>query len=245
MSINEKASPVESGAAPAGQPGSARPAGRRGIRGVRRRAGALLAKVPPPWRLPLATYLACQVIFLFWWAAFYPGLMNADSINFVLHVTTGPWINNASVLYDSLVWVSLHATGDLGALALAQTVAMSAALAYTVFAFRLLGVPGRWTASAAVIVAALPPQGSFMIFLWKDVPFSTCAYLVVPTLAHLLALRGGPGGSGSPDGLGSPGGLGWRRDRRVNRLIGALGLELLGVCLFRQDGPVIVALATA
>src|SRR5260370_7649461 len=131
MSINEKASPVESGAAPAGQPGSARPAGRRGIRGVRRRAGALLAKVPPPWRLPLATYLACQVIFLFWWAAFYPGLMNADSINFVLHVTTGPWINNASVLYDALVLASLPPTGNPAPPTPPPTPPMSAALAYS------------------------------------------------------------------------------------------------------------------
>ncbi len=73
----------------------------------------LLTRVRPSWRLRLATYLACQVIFLFWWAAFYPGLMNADSINFVLRATTGPRVNNASVLYDSLVWVSLRTTGDL------------------------------------------------------------------------------------------------------------------------------------
>ncbi len=186
--------------------------------------------VPRPWRLPLATYLACQVLYLFWWAAFYPGLMNADSINFILHVTTGPWINNHSVLYDSLVWLSLHATGDLGALTLAQTAAMSAALAYTVFAFRQLGVPGRWTATAAVILAALPPQGTFMVFVWKDVPFSICGYLTVPTLAHLLSLRG-------PQG--------WRRTSRESWLIAALGLELFGMCLFRQDGFLMVALAVA
>src|SRR5216684_4412939 len=213
MRINETASPVESGAAPTGPPGSARPAGRGSVRQVWRRPAALLAKVPSPWRLPLATYLAGQVIFLFWWAAFYPGLMNADSINFVLHVTTGPWINNASVLYDTLVLVSLRTTGDLAALTLAQTVAMSAALAYTVYALRRLGVPGRWTAIAAVIVAALPPHGSFITFIWKDVPFTICAYLLVPTLAHLVSLRSRPG---------------MPRDRRTNLLVAVLGLELLG-----------------
>jgi hypothetical protein len=153
--------------------------------------------------------------------------MNADSINFVLHVTTGPWINNASVLYDFLVLVSLKLTGDLGLLTLAQTVATAAALAYTVYAFRRLGVPGKWTAIAAAIVVALPPQGSFIIFVWKDVPFTICAYLLVPTLAHLISLRDLPN---------------WRRHRRVNRLLVAIGLELLGVCLFRQDGVVITGL---
>lgn len=186
-------------------------------------------RVPRRWRLPMATYLACQVIFLFWWAAFYPGLMNRDSIAFVLHVTTGRWVANHSVLYDSLVWLSLHATGDLGALTLAQTAAMSAALAYTVAAFRYLGVPGRWTAVAAVVVAALPPLGSFIVFIWKDVAFSICAYLVMPTLARLVSLRGRTG---------------WRRDSRVNRLFAVLGLEMLGMCLFRQNGLPIVVVAT-
>ena len=182
---------------------------------------AVAGRIPPRWRLPLLTYLTCQVIFLFWWAAFYPALMSYDSVDYVLHVTTGPWVNNHSVLYDSMVWLSLHATGGLGALTLAQTVAMSAALAYTVAAFRRLGVPGRWTAVAAVILAALPATGTFMIYVWKDVPFSICAYLTVPTVAHLVSLRGSPG---------------WRRDRRVTLLIAALGLELLGVCLFRLNG---------
>ena len=189
---------------------------------------AVAGRIPSRWRLPLATYLACQVIFLFWWAAFYPALMSYDSVTYVLHVTTGPWVASHSVLYDSMVWLSLHTTGDLAALALAQTVAMSVALAYTVAAFRRLGVPGRWTAVAAVIAAALPSTGTFIVYIWKDVPFSICAYLTVPTLAHLVSLRGSPE---------------WRRDRRVRLLIVALGLELLGVCLFRLNGFLIVLIA--
>jgi hypothetical protein len=186
---------------------------------------SVAARIPPGRRLPLATYLVCQAIFLFWLAAYYPALLTFDSVTYVLHVTTGPWVNNHSVLYDAMVWLSLHATGGLAALAFAQTVAMSAALAYTVAAFRRIGVPGRWTAVAAIIVAALPPLASFTIYIWKDVPFAICGYLVVPTLAHLISLRKNPG---------------WRTDRRVNLLIGALGLELLGLCLFRLNGFLVV-----
>jgi len=178
--------------------------------------------------LPLATYAVCQAILLFWWGAFYPGLMNRDSVIYMQHVTTGPWSSDHSVLYDWLVLVSLRWTGDLGALTLFQTIAMSAALAYTVAAFRRLGVPGWATAVAAVIVAALPSTGSFIIFIWKDVPFAICAYLVVPTTAHLISLRGGPR---------------WQRDRRVTGLIVALFWELLGVCLFRQDGFLVAGVA--
>jgi hypothetical protein len=226
---------VEPGAAPAPEPGSgpAQPArvpvGDR-IRELVRPAGRLLGRVPRHWRLPLATYLACQAIFLLWWAAFYPALMSYDSAAYVLQVTKGPWANNYSVLYDVLVWLSLHATGGLAALALVQTAAMSAALGYTVAAFRRLGIPGRWTAAAAVIVAALPPTGTFVIFVWKDVGFALCVYLVVPTAAHLVSLRGSPG---------------WRRDPRVNWLIAALGLEMLGIMLFRLNGFLVVAIAAA
>jgi hypothetical protein len=223
-------------------PRTAQPPATRSWPGWRRvRAG--LAERMPRWRLPLVTYAICQIIFLFWWAGFYPGLMNRDSITYVLHVTSGPWVNDHSVLYDSLVWLSLHTTGDLGALTLAQTVAMSAALAYSVAAFRRLGVPGRWTAIAAVVAAALPPLGSFMIFIWKDVPFSICAYLVVPTVAHLLSLRHGPGRPGPSQADGPPESP--RSGRPVTWLITALGLELLGMCLFRNNGFAAVAVAAA
>jgi hypothetical protein len=216
--------PGAGAAGPAGQPQASQPrAGQRP-----NRAGQLARRVPPRWRLPLATYLVCQAIFLAWWAAYYPAILSYDSAFYVLHVTTGPWVANHSVLYDAMVWLSLHVTGGLAALTLAQTAAMSAALGYTVAAFRRLGVPGKWTAIAAVIVAALPPTGVFIVYLWKDVPYVICGFLIVPTVAHLLSLRGRPD---------------WRRDRRVTALITALGLEMLGMSLFRINGFTIVAIA--
>jgi hypothetical protein len=196
---------------------------------LRRIVAPALARVPPRWRLPLATYLACQVVLLFWWIAFYPGLLTYDSVTYVLHVTVGPWVDNHSVLYEALVWLSLHITGGLAALSLGQTAAMSGALAYSVGSFRRIGVPGRWTAIAALIVAALPPIASFTIYIWKDVPFAICSYLVVPTLVHLVSL-------GRTSALA-------KRDRRVNWLVAALGLELFGVCMFRLNGFLVAIVA--
>ena len=191
---------------------------------------ALLRRVPPSRRLPLATFLACQAIFLAWWVALYPGLLSYDSISFILHVTTGPWVNDHSVLYDSLVWLSLHATGGLAALTLAQTIAASIALAYTASAFRSLGVPGRWTATAAVVVAALPPTGGFILLVWKDVPFTICTVLLVPSLARLVSLQDQPG---------------WHRDRLTHKTVAAVGLEFLGIMLFRLNGFLVVLIAVA
>jgi hypothetical protein len=186
-------------------------------------------RIPRAWRLPLLTFLACQVVLSFWWAAYYPGPLTYDSVTYVIHVTTGPWVNNHSVTYDALVWLSLHLTGGVAALSLAQAAAMSAALGWSVAAFRRLGVPGRWTAAAALAVAALPPLASFTIRIWKDVPFALCSYLVLPTLACLLPVARTPGA-----GAGS----------RRSRLLAALGLELLGVCLFRLNGFLVAGIAT-
>jgi hypothetical protein len=194
---------------------------------LRRDPGAV--RVPQAWRLPLLTYLACQIILFFWWAAYYPGPLTYDSVTYVIHVTTGPWVNNHSVTYDALVWLSLHLTGGVAALSLAQAASMSAALGWSVAAFRRLGVPGRWTALAALAVAALPPLASFTIRIWKDVPFALCSYLVLPTLACLLPLVRAPSA-----GAGG---------RRV-RLLAALGLELFGVCLFRLNGFAVAGIAT-
>ena len=83
---------------------------------TRLRLASVAARLPRRWRLPLATYAGCQMIFLFRWAAFLPGLLNYDSLTHVVHVTTGPWTNNESVLYDALVWLSLHVSSGLAAL---------------------------------------------------------------------------------------------------------------------------------
>ncbi|WMX47111.1 hypothetical protein RGF97_22985 [Streptomyces roseicoloratus] len=128
-------------------------------------------RIPEKRRLPFAVFATTQVLFLLWWAAFFPGALSYDSITYVWHVTTDNWMSNHSVVYDSLVWLSLNTTGDLWILTLAQTVAMSATLAYCAGTLRKWGVRQRWAAVAACVPALLPPTAVFVIFVWKDVPF--------------------------------------------------------------------------
>ncbi|MEV6103439.1 hypothetical protein AB0M28_01835 [Streptomyces sp. NPDC051940] len=189
---------------------------------------ALGSRVPPALRLPLAVFLACQACLLLWWAAFYPGLMSVDSVVYTWQVTTGNWRSDHSVLYNSLVWLSLHSTGDLGALTLLQTTAMSAVLAYACAGLRTLGVRGRWSAPAAVACAAAPPLGSFTVFLWKDVPFTICAVLVFAVTVRLTGRRLREGRPVRP--------------RRSELLL--LGAGLLGVDLFRNNGLPMAAIAS-
>ncbi|MGW4421588.1 hypothetical protein [Streptosporangium sp. NPDC004631] len=197
------------------------PAIRAGTASVRAEGASTEAGTVPAagsGRLPLIVLLSTQALFLLWWAAFYPGLMSYDSISYVWHVTTGHWMANHSVAYDGLVWLSLRLTGDLGALTLAQTIAMSGALACAASALRELGAPPIAAGLAAIAVPVLPATGSFVVTVWKDVPFTVCAVLATATLARLVS-------------------------RRTAATLVALGVELTGMVVFRNNGFLFVAIA--
>lgn len=168
---------------------------------VRHRLSSTVERVPRAWRLPLAVLTGTQLIWLVWWAAFYPGLISFDSVMYTWQVTTGNWASDHSVLYDCFVWLALHLPGQFALLTLLQTTAMSATLAYGAVAMRGLGVPARWSAGAALAVAALPPTGTFVVFVWKDVPFTISAVLVFAAGARLVGRRF----AGTLSSAGAPG----------------------------------------
>ncbi|MGC9501604.1 DUF6020 family protein [Streptomyces sp. WG7] len=188
-----------------------------------------LERIPAQRRLPLAVYAGTQLIFLFWWAAFYPGGMSYDSVSYVWHVTTDHWMSNHSVAYDALVWLSLKATGDLAVLTFAQSVAMAATLAYVTVTLRKFGVPGKWSAAAAIACAAVPSIGSFVIFVWKDVPFVIGAVLVFGAAGRLVARRM----RGMQD----------VHDKEFRNEIAVLFLGFLSMGLFRNNGLLVAVLA--
>lgn len=186
------------------------------------------SRVPARLRLPLAVYAGCQVLLFLWWAAMYPGRVSGDSLTYLYEVTTSHWRSDHSVLYDALLWLSLRITGGVAALTFLQTIAMSAALAYVCVALRDLGVRGRWSAPVALLVAAAPPTGSFVAYVWKDVAYTIAVVVTFGACVQLTArrLRGRQG----------------ERDRVFRREILVLALGCLGVGLFRNNGfPVLLA----
>ncbi|KKZ75512.1 DUF6020 family protein [Streptomyces showdoensis] len=189
----------------------------------------IVERIPAQRRLPLAVYAATQLIFLVWWAAFYPGGMSYDSISYVWHVTTGHWMSNHSVAYDGLVWLSLQLTGDLALLTFAQSVAMAAALAYVVVTLRMFGVKGKWSFTAAVACAVLPSIGTFVIYVWKDVPFAIGAVVAFGAAGRLAARR-----------LRGESQL---RDKAFRNEIVMLFIGFLAMGLFRNNGLLVAVIA--
>ncbi|MBO2448469.1 hypothetical protein J4573_15310 [Actinomadura barringtoniae] len=177
-----------------------------------------IGTIPARLRLPLLVYAVTQLILLAWWASYYPGLMSYDSISYVWHVTTNHWMANHSVAYDGLVWLSLKTGGGLGPLTFLQTVAAAAVLAYTADVLHALGVRARWAATAAVATVVLPTLGTFVVFVWKDVPFTLSAVLAFAATGRLVARRRA-GATGFPA-----------------RAVGLLALGFLGLALFRNNG---------
>ncbi|MFB9678591.1 hypothetical protein [Streptosporangium vulgare] len=232
----------------------------------------------------LACYATAQLALLGWWLAFHPGLMSPDSVTYVAHVTTGPWVAGQSVAYDALLGFSLRVTGDLSPVTLLQTVAMAAALTHLAGAIRSLGVRGRPLLVAVGCAALSPPLGAFTVAMWKDVPFTVCAVLAAGTAVRLATRPGARGGARSR-GRGAARAVVWDEDRvggaagtvvwdedRVGGAAGtvvrdadgkrggagrgdgrwgwdprfaALGAELLGLGLFRNNGFLVASIAAA
>lgn len=189
-------------------------------------------------RFTLACYAIGQLVLLGWWLAFHPGLMSPDSVTYVAHVTTGPWVAGQSVAYDALLGLCLRVTGDLSPVTLAQTAAMAAALAHLAGALRQPGVRGRRLLVAVGCATLSPPLGAFTVTMWKDVPFTVCAVLAAGTAVRLAT---GPAAVRRAAGAGKRGVLkgGWSWDPRL----AALGAELAGLGLFRNNGFLVALIA--
>ena len=193
-----------------------------------------LRRIPPSWRMPLLVFGWVQIVLLIWWAGEYPGLLSADSVRYVIHVTDGPWVSDHSVLYDTSVLGSLKLTHSVGLLTAVQTTAAAAVLGYVTATVHAFGIRARWAALPALVMPFVPSFAAFVTTVWKDVPFALCEVLIAATTMRLIDHR-----RRSSVGAKSPRGL-----------FIALAAELTGLVLFRNDGflvltVVVVVLAIA
>ena len=142
--------------------------------------------VRPRWWLPILVFVWSQAILLLWWAGQFPGDLSYDSMTYVRHVTSGPWDQSHSVVYDSFVLLSLTLVHSVWLLTLAQTVVCSIAFAYFASVVRDWGVRAPWAALPAVVMPLLPSIGSFTTTVWKDVPFALSMVFLAATLLQLF-----------------------------------------------------------
>ncbi|MEV4611866.1 DUF6020 family protein [Kitasatospora sp. NPDC049258] len=190
--------------------------------GLRERAVAQHRRVRPSRRMPLAVAALCQVVLLLWWLAAYPAFVSYDSVMYVWQVTDpGYWTADHSAFYDAIILWSLKLTDSVAPVVLLQTVGMSLGLGYAVSALARLGARARWSAPVALALVVLPPTGTFVVFLWKDVPFTICGVFLFAAGLRLLSRK--------LDGSIGRGGRALRLDLAV------FFLSMLGLGLFRNS----------
>ena len=190
---------------------------------VSARVRPLVHRIPARLRMPLGVAALAEFVYLLWWASFYPGLMSYDSFDYTWEVTTGHWIDDHSIAYDGAVWLTLQVSGDFALLTLAQTLVTAAVLGYLAAGMRKFAIRTRWIVAGVLLCVVLPPTGSFIVFVWKDVPFVIGSVLGFAALTHLTAamLKARPRRSRV---------AGMRRDWVL------LGVGMTMVCLARNNG---------
>jgi hypothetical protein len=140
---------------------------------------------------------------LLWLAAFFPGLMSADSLVIWQQATEGGWRDVHPPIYTAAMWVSAHTVDSPVLLTLAQSWFLAFGIVSVALACIRAGANRRLVIVVTAILACTPMVGSFAVTLWKDIPFTAAFLLVGARLidlavarlradraAQLLALRG-------------------------------------------------------
>src|SRR4051794_9463536 len=129
------------------------------------------------------------LILLLWWIALYPALFSPDSIAYTVQVTRGPWTTDYSVLYNSILWLSLKITGGPALVPFLQVVGMAGAVTYCGTGLLRLGARWRWVATVVIGLCLVPALGAFTAYLSKDVAFTIAELVAFGATMRLVAYR--------------------------------------------------------
>lgn len=158
--------------------GVAAPPARSASIGARRPSAATLGATMAVWA-PM----------LFWFAAFRPGLMSADSLAHWAEATRGGWIDLHPPAYTALMWVSATLAGSPSLLTLGQSLLLATGIVAVAKALVRLGAPRTATIVTTAVVATTPMVGAFSVSLWKDIPYTACLLFASARLLDVVAAR--------------------------------------------------------
>ncbi len=146
-------------------------------------------------------FIAWGVIALCWlpyWLTLYPCVVSGDTMTQYHQVLTGEFSNHHPIVHTLSLGASTWIAGLVGGsetqgfagYALAQLIGLSAVLAWVVVSIRQR-LRGVWVTLLALAYCALNPiHAVYAITLWKDIPFSALATLMVLILLRAAETRG-------------------------------------------------------
>lgn len=185
------------------------------VAGVRRPAkGVLRRHIAWTWVVSAAVPL---VTWLGYWAAFFPGVVNADVIRQWGQVLGARYDDWHPAFHTVTLWVLTRPWRSLGAVSLVQVCVGAALVGCTFAVLRRWGCPRALLALLVVWVAGSPAFGMNVIGVWKDGPFGLAVLGVSLLLLRVVA------------------------DHALSSRLGAgLGVTLALVWLWRHNGPALV-----
>lgn len=138
----------------------------------------------------LLTWAACWAPMAVWWLALLPGGMSADSLSSWYQIVTGTWYVAQPPPFTAFMWVTSGAGTTPATTSLAQTLVVSAALAFLVTTLAQVVGGARWVRVATLALLVLPLFGPFSVMLWKDIPEAAALFVIAA-----LVLRASSGTS--------------------------------------------------
>ncbi|QSQ25079.1 DUF2029 domain-containing protein [Pyxidicoccus parkwayensis] len=143
--------------------------------------------VSPRWAA-LVTALPVMAVAGMWLLAVFPGMMSSDSTSQWTDALSGN-MDEAHPLFHTFTIRLLQKVWESPAMvALAQILALGAVLAWAGASLARAGSP-RWViVLTGALMALAPINGTLVVTLWKDIPFSICV-LALCVLAFRTATR--------------------------------------------------------
>lgn len=162
--------------------------------------------------------LPCALTWTIWLLIFWPGLMSPDSVNQWSQMLSGN-LNDWHPAFHTLTnWMITRLWLSSAAVALAQIAGLSGVVGCGLARIRRLGTPTPVVWATCALFSLSPVNGTMVITLWKDIPYSICVLALTLLVLEIAASNGA-----------------WLEPRPRWMLLG--GVAAL-TALYRHNGPV-------
>lgn len=145
-------------------------------------------QVAPVSRWSLLYYaLPCALVWGIYLLAFWPGIMSYDSLDQWGQIVSGRFQDAHPAFHTMSMWLITRLGSSPALVAISQIIMLSVVAGWGFKIMRELGAPRGLVLLACILFALLPWSGSWVIVIWKDIPYGIV--LLALTLVMILIVR--------------------------------------------------------
>jgi hypothetical protein len=146
---------------------------------------------PRPRRFDWLWYaLPMFLVWIFYLTIFYPGFLSKDSIDQWRQMVTGQYVDWHPPMHTLTNWLITRVWYSPAAIAMVQIAMMSGVLGWGLAVTRRAGSPEWLTWLTSILLAISPANGSLVITIWKDIPFSILVTALTILVLEILLSKG-------------------------------------------------------